>query len=377
MGLHLAGSDALRPGRCTLRRRRHSIPPACPLRHDVIHQRLAGDHQVGGGRAEAARVGLQRLGRRLAGVRPVEVGRGAQHGDTLQVEQARFRAPLQRLVGRVVFLRRHAVGALVVRHQLVPGTSALAQQVAMKPGIAGHGIALRYLGRLVARRHSVERAISLCGRRVGQADIGRQRQRLLQQRFIKLEHFRAIVERRFLAGRLGVDAEVAGIPSGRPFACIDFPRQVPVHQVTRPGGSAGGSLLGVDAGNAGNQEVGLAEIELAAVDQGRDRCRRIGLAHVSGDLADIVGIAMHLRVGRRQARHRDGLGQRQLVQPRLGLGYEHADDHDLDRPRRGSLRDHAVGMPAAVAAAASRFRERADDVLLLDFVVMGLDGSVE
>ena len=76
----------------------------------------------------------------------------------------------------------------------------------------------------------------------------------------------------------------------------------------------------------------LADAHLRAVDYLRGG-GGIRLAHARGELADVAGVAMHVRVVDRQARHGHILRQAKLVDPRLRLGREHADDQHLDLAR--------------------------------------------
>jgi len=96
-------------------------------------------------------------------------------------------------------------------------------------------------------------------------------------------------------------------------------------------------LRGVDARDAGDQEEGVPQVEALAEHQRGDRGRDVGVAHARGDLADVIGIAMHRRVVGRQARHPDLVGQLVMVDPALAFGAEHADDQDLDGARTLSV----------------------------------------
>lgn len=94
---------------------------------------------------------------------------------------------------------------------------------------------------------------------------------------------------------------------------------------------------GVDAGDARDQEVGAAQVELRVE---RDRERRGGhvrVAHARGEQAHVVGIAAQRRALGQQAGHRHLLLELQRLDPRLRLGLEHRDDQHLQRARCGGL----------------------------------------
>ncbi len=89
---------------------------------------------------------------------------------------------------------------------------------------------------------------------------------------------------------------------------------------------------GVDARDAGNEKIGLGEVEPPAEDERRDRTRGVGVAHARRHHAEAVVRARDLGIGLREAGQGELLGQRLAVEPRFRLAAEHRDDQN---PRRG------------------------------------------
>ena len=61
------------------------------------------------------------------------------------------------------------------------------------------------------------------------------------------------------------------------------------------------------------------------------------------ELADVVAVAMNLRIVRRETGDGDVLGQAQVVQKRLRLAPEHVDDENLHAPGQRGRRPTFLG----------------------------------
>ena len=90
----------------------------------------------------------------------------------------------------------------------------------------------------------------------------------------------------------------------------------------------------IDARDAGDEKIGLGQVELAAEDERRDRARRVGVAHAGRHHAEALVRAGDLRIGFGEAGQGELLRQRLAVEPRLRLAAEHGDDDNLRRDRR-------------------------------------------
>ncbi len=170
----------------------------------------------------------------------------------------------------------------------------------------------------------------------------RQGKRLGLQLGVELEDFRLVVQRRLLVRAFGVDAQITGRPVLGHITGVDFPLRAELHQIMRPGSGAERAVVRVDASNAGDDEVSLAQVELRRQGQRQGRCSSVGLAHAGDQQADVLIIAANGRVLGGKTGHLDLLGQVQPVNPVLCFGRKHGDQHDLGCDRcnwRGSRPD--------------------------------------
>jgi hypothetical protein len=131
---------------------------------------------------------------------------------------------------------------------------------------------------------------------------------------------------------------------------VELPLQAEIDEVFRPRRGTDRALRGVDARDAGHEEVGAAQVEARRERERHDRRRCVRVAHAGRHHADVLPVAVDDRIVGRQARHRDVAPRAEPVEPRLALRTEHRDDHDLDRAAlcRG-LGECSVGRRGRVA----------------------------
>ena len=84
-------------------------------------------------------------------------------------------------------------------------------------------------------------------------------------------------------------------PVGGDLPAVDLVGQVAVHQVIRPGHRAQRGILRVEAGDAGHQPVGLAQVEARIQAQRHDAGCRVSRTH-AGDDAHDAGVAVDVNV---------------------------------------------------------------------------------
>jgi len=172
--------------------------------------------------------------------------------------------------------------------------------------------------------------LRLCA--VGERHVTAQREGCRQQSLVELEHLGPVIQRRLLGRPRGVDPEIAGRPVEGDLPRVDLPLNAELDQVPRPSRGAERAVRRIDAADAGHDEVRAREIEQAREHQRGHRRRRVAVPHAGRDDADVGPVAVHGRVVRRQARHRDVSPRADMIQPHLPLRTEHRDDDHLHRP---------------------------------------------
>ena len=85
----------------------------------------------------------------------------------------------------------------------------------------------------------------------------------------------------------------------------------------------------IDARDARDHEASPAQVEAIGERERHQRCGCVRMSHAGRHHADILSIALHVGIVRRESRHLDGLPRAEMVEPDLSFGAEHRDDHDL------------------------------------------------
>ncbi len=88
----------------------------------------------------------------------------------------------------------------------------------------------------------------------------------------------------------------------------------------------------IDPRDARDQKIRLAQIEAVGERQRHGRCRSVRVGHARRHHANVVAVAMHFRIVRREAGHLDRFPRAEIVESDLAFGTEHRDGHDLDLP---------------------------------------------
>ena len=171
-----------------------------------------------------------------------------------------------------------------------------------------------------------------------------------------ISDFGAIFDSRRLPGTIGEDAEVSRLPIVRHFPCVDFVSNAAVDQIAGPGGGADGAAFGIDAGDAGDDHIGPAQIERAAVKQRRRRRRRIRVSHAGDHFTHRIGGALDDRIVAGQAGHGDIPVRPERVEPGSGLQAEHVDDQHFHLERGSWCRGAGVRPALPAGNALSRIR---------------------
>ena len=160
------------------------------------------------------------------------------------------------------------------------------------------------------------------------------------QRGIQMIHLAPVFGARGFIGLGLAERHEAGGPIGGDLAAVDFVGQVAVDHPFGPRGRTQRCIRGIDAGDARDDPVGLAQIEARVQSQGHDAAGGLGGPHASEHGEDSVAIHAQVVVG---------LGKRKdpvemiafhpILQfagavARVGAGFEHGHDDDFDRDRR-------------------------------------------
>jgi hypothetical protein len=210
--------------------------------------------------------------------------------------------------------------------------------VAVPEAHRAQGVALQHERRPLAFRVAdIGRAHRLQRRRVGQLDVAGQGVGPVDQAAIQgPDHGAGALGLALHVRALGVVRIEAVGPAGRDLALVDLIDRIGVDHVAGPGGAADRGHFRVDPGDAADDPVGFAEVELVRQDQGRDALAGAA-AHVADDGQHaVVGIAGDVA----DARDADLVLQRPALDPGLefarevaGVGpdLEGGDDHHLDR----------------------------------------------
>ncbi len=143
--------------------------------------------------------------------------------------------------------------------------------------------------------------------------------------------------------RLGLaERHEAGGPIGGNFAAVDFVAQVAIHHPFGPCGRTQRRICGIDAGDARDDPVGLAQIEARVESERHDAAGGFGGPHASEHGKHSVAIHPQVVVGLGK---RKDLVEMIALHPilqlagavtRVGARFEHGHDDDLDRDRQGA-----------------------------------------
>ena len=154
-----------------------------------------------------------------------------------------------------------------------------------------------------------------------------------------------LTPRQFVRRRLA-QRDVSGLPVRRNLTRIDLVPEIAVDDPFGPGSRANRGIFRIDSRNAGNDPVGVAQVEARIEPQRHHRCRRLGRADAGAETEHAV--LVHAQVTP-PLRELEDTVERLPLDPmleltgliaRISTAFEHRDhdDLDLDGSQRGRER---------------------------------------
>lgn len=257
------------------------------VRHRRLERALVRKHQV--------------IQRRLPGVRAFEVRAGAHDDDAREIGQVVSRRAEEGFERGVVFLGGGAVGSGAVCEDLGGVGEGRAQEVAGVVNVCGGDVAFDHRGGAraglvdVSWRRGVVGAVGLRGLGVGEVRSAGEARGQGSQLRVDLEDLGAVDAGRVLVGVPGALGDVAGRVVGGELAQVDLVLESDLDGEAGEGGAADGADFWVDACDAGDEEVGVREVEERREGDGRDGDGGVDLALACHQLAHaVVGGAVHV-----------------------------------------------------------------------------------
>lgn len=238
------------------------LPPG----QDALDHLDAGEVDIAERGLEAALRGVEEVEHvRRAGVGPVEVRGRAHDDDAGEVGPVAGGAAQERLERGVVLLRRGAVEAAAVGEEAGGVAEGLGEERAAEVDVAGGDVAGDDARGLAAGGvrggGGVVGAVGLGVGAVVQRGGSREADGELPQRVVDFEDLGAVDALRVLRGGGAALRDVAGGEVRGDFARVELVLQGDLDGVAREGDGAEGGDFGVDAGDAGDEEVGFCEVE--------------------------------------------------------------------------------------------------------------------
>ena len=230
-----------------------------------------------------------------------------------------------------------ALASGVIFHPLV---GPFAHLDAREKGAGGDRVALQHERRAAGVGGGVRGAVLLHFGRVAEVHVLGQMEGPIGERGIQMVRLAPVFGARGFIGLGLAERHEAGGPIGGDFAAVDLVAQVAIHHPFGPRGRSERCVGGIDARDARDDPVGLAQIEARVESQGHDAAGGFGGAHAREHREDSVAIHAQVVIG---------LGQRkdlvemialhpilQLARPVacVGAGFEHGHDDDFDRDWR-------------------------------------------
>ncbi|CAI9003461.1 hypothetical protein EMIT0373P_60611 [Pseudomonas chlororaphis] len=266
---------------------------------------------------------------------------GTQYQHAVQVHLRRFAQETEGLQGSGVL---HGGGhelSFAVGPVLDPVTGPVVEPLAVPERRGGEVVAFHDPG----RQNGLGEALELLAKRCQflvfyQWDVLGQVVGPIHQSTIELVDFADAVRTWLGIRRCAKERGVAGFPVFGDFPCIDLVRQVTVHHIVGPCRRTDGALVRIDAGNARDQPVRLAQVKAWIHAQGHYRRRRTGSAH-AGHRCQDAGFRVQAYVMKTLG-ERHALIQAGALTPELKLArvvsliladLEHAQNYSLDLNR--------------------------------------------
>ena len=200
-------------------------------------------------------------------------------------------------------------------------------------------IAFQHEGRAAGVGGSVGGAVLLHFGGVGEVHVLGQVEGPIGERGIKMIRLTPVLGARRFIGLGLAERHEAGGPIGGDLAAVDFVAQVAVHHPFGPRRRTQRCIRGIDAGDARDDPVGLAQIETRVEPQGHDAAGGFGGPHASEHGEHSVAIHAQVWIGLRKRKDRvEMIAFHPVLQlagtvARVGAGFEHGDDDDFDRDR--------------------------------------------
>ena len=240
--------------------------------------------------------------RRSAGEWPIKIGRRAHDDNPGKIRQALGRRTQEDLEDGIVLLGTGAVVAGAVGQEFRRVVKGTGQQPATVIDVRGSNIALDdpggTSGRLIlATRGHIVGAIGLGRRRIGQIGPAGKASGHLLKLSIDFKHLGTVDEAGVLPWGTRAHGEITGGIVLRQFSQINLVLQRHLNRISGEIGRAGGGSLGVDARDAGDEEIGLGEIEDGREGDRGEGGRSIDLGLARDQLADLIVLgAVDMRI---------------------------------------------------------------------------------